>query len=284
MRRGLGPGGRFRCAVRDTERELGEVASESGRVDADGRECGDEEVSKRAVIVTYDGKRLRHFHATAQRRPDDKGSDVVVVRHDAVGILTQPIVERRNGSEVIDLSVAEPGHIRTSLRRCPCEIATLSNEIGQAGIGRSGERDPGSATAHEVLDLQPWSVGEPQPVGTLEELEGADRLGFADGPRLQVEHLVSRGRTRIAFAGPADPRLTDLVAERRDLARATAEARPDVSWLGHRQIDDLTAVAALDDWLSQDADGIVAYNDDVAALVVGTALRRGMEVPKRLPS
>ena len=115
-----------------------------------------------------------------------------------------------------------------------------------------------------------------------EPVESAGQLGFADGPKLQVEHLVLRGRTRIAFAGPADPRLSDLVADRRGLAHATALLYPDVSWLGERLIDDLSASAAIEEWLSQDVDGIVAYNDDVAALVVGTALRAGIDVPEAL--
>ena len=60
----------------------------------------------------------------------------------------------------------------------------------------------------------------PQPA---EELSDGDQLGFAEGPRLQVEHLLSRGRTRLAFARSADPRVSDLVAQRKARADPALE-------------------------------------------------------------
>jgi DNA-binding LacI/PurR family transcriptional regulator len=107
-------------------------------------------------------------------------------------------------------------------------------------------------------------------------------LGFADGPRLQVEHLAERGRRRLAFASIPDPRLASLAAQRSELAERTMASMPNVTWAGVRAIDEDSAAEALDAWLADGVDGIVAYNDDVAAIVVGAAVRRGVPIPDAL--
>lgn len=113
-------------------------------------------------------------------------------------------------------------------------------------------------------------------------LPGEEGLLFADGPRLQVEHLIGRGRRRLAFAAPVDPRLAGLSGERSDGAKSTASAHTDVTWVGEAQVDAASASDALDAWLTAGVDGVIAYNDDVAAAVVGAALRAGIAVPGRL--
>lgn len=107
-----------------------------------------------------------------------------------------------------------------------------------------------------------------------------DDLGHALGPRLQVEHLAERGHHRIAFATTGDTRLEALAADREALARATASGlgldfRVDA-------VDDADVDGMLDAWLAAGVTAVAAYNDDIAALVVGTAIRRGLEVPDRL--
>lgn len=119
-------------------------------------------------------------------------------------------------------------------------------------------------------------------------IPGFDDLGanadlhFADGPRHQVEHLVARSRRRIAFAGSTDPRLAALVTERRELAEASLRELTGRDLVASIDIDAGSAAGALDGFLAVDADAIVAYNDDVAALLVGAALRVGVAVPERL--
>jgi DNA-binding LacI/PurR family transcriptional regulator len=116
-----------------------------------------------------------------------------------------------------------------------------------------------------------------------EAVPDAMRLGFVDGPRLQVEHLLDRGRTSIAFAGSPDPRIAGLVQQRRRDAGEAWSSRTG------KRLDD--AVVDLDaanvdeavrGWAERGVDGVVAYNDDIAALVLGAALRQGIPVPEQL--
>lgn len=103
------------------------------------------------------------------------------------------------------------------------------------------------------------------------------------GPRLQIEHLHGLGHTRIVFAGSKDPRIADLVTRRRHVAEATAtnlgfslELTCDVDYR-----DDSLPVL-LHEWKSYGVTAVAAYNDDIAATIVGAALRGGLSVPHDL--
>lgn len=107
-------------------------------------------------------------------------------------------------------------------------------------------------------------------------------LHFDEGPRLQVSHLLESGRTRLAFAGTTDPRLADLAEQRRRLAAQTyAEAVPGATLISE-QVDADHVAAVVAGWVDAGIDGVVAYNDDIAALVLGAALRLGVAVPRRM--
>ena len=104
-----------------------------------------------------------------------------------------------------------------------------------------------------------------------------------EGPGLQVKHLADLGHTRLAFAGSADPRVADLVALREQSAQETATAL--ATPLASSALVDLTdgsTAPVLTRWLAEGVTGIVAYNDDVAAALVGAALRLGVPIPQRL--
>lgn len=107
-------------------------------------------------------------------------------------------------------------------------------------------------------------------------------LGYADGPRLQVEHLLARGSTRLAFAASPDERLAELVAQRRLLGSRTLSARTGSGFVAEDAIDERNVSGRLAAWIDAGIDGVVAYNDDVAALVLGAALRSGIRVPDDL--
>lgn len=119
--------------------------------------------------------------------------------------------------------------------------------------------------------------GDPASEGSADE-----QLGFASGPRLQVAHLVDRGRQRLAFAGSTDPRLADLVRQRRDLARASAMELAGAPLIADDDVARASVSRTLAEWIAQGVDGVVAYNDDVAALVTGAAIRAGIDVPGQL--
>ncbi|KAA0959968.1 LacI family transcriptional regulator [Microbacterium sp. ANT_H45B] len=113
--------------------------------------------------------------------------------------------------------------------------------------------------------------------------DGAERveLSFSKGPRLQIEHLLARGHRRVAFAASPDPRLGELVSSRFAVAEATARARGMLS-LERIDIEAEGVMAQVDQWHRAGVTGVVAYNDDIAALVVGAAIRLGLAVPSDL--
>ncbi|WP_234407380.1 substrate-binding domain-containing protein [Microterricola viridarii] len=103
------------------------------------------------------------------------------------------------------------------------------------------------------------------------------------GPALQIEHLYGLGHRRIAFAGSRDPRVADLVEARRAHANDAA-ASLGISPLLTADVDQLSTglPRLIRDWLSDGVTGVAAYNDDIAATIVGTALRMGIQVPGEL--
>jgi len=101
------------------------------------------------------------------------------------------------------------------------------------------------------------------------------------GPSLQVEHLVNRGHRSLVYAATADPRLEALVASRHALASSTAKAH-GVTSLARTSIDADNALEVVRQWHVDGIDGVVAYNDDIAALVTGAAVRLGLKVPSEL--
>ncbi|GAA5031239.1 LacI family DNA-binding transcriptional regulator [Microbacterium fluvii] len=105
---------------------------------------------------------------------------------------------------------------------------------------------------------------------------------LSDGATLQVRHLVERGRTRIAVVGAVDPRLAELVALRRSAAMAEIERHPGVELVATSAIDAESAASVLSEIVAAGADGVVAYNDDVAAWLLRAALRAGLDVPGSL--
>ncbi len=110
----------------------------------------------------------------------------------------------------------------------------------------------------------------------------ASDLHHADGPRLQVAHLVEQGCRRIAYAGTSDRRLADLMEQRLALASATCIELTGSPLAASEAITPQDAGGIVQGWREAGIDGVAAYNDDIAALVVGAALRQGVRVPDEL--
>lgn len=136
-----------------------------------------------------------------------------------------------------------------------------------------------AARLDEIRSSGVQHVIPPTPVG---EAGSSGDLGFTEGPRLQVEHLLARGRTRLALATSPDPRIADLVAERRNLASTTLRDRAGIGFVAESEVTESNAEALVADWVSAGVDGIVAYNDDIAALLLRAALRAGVRIPDEL--
>lgn len=100
------------------------------------------------------------------------------------------------------------------------------------------------------------------------------------GPRLQVEHLHERGHRRLAFAATPDTRLSLLLDARLHAAQLTV-GRLGVGELDVRSVDhrDESAGRAVRHWAESGVTGVVAYNDDIAAMVVSAAVRADISVP-----
>ncbi|HEY9308771.1 MAG TPA: LacI family DNA-binding transcriptional regulator [Microbacterium sp.] len=136
--------------------------------------------------------------------------------------------------------------------------------------------------ADRLAEIRASGVEHVIPSVPAGEFGAVGDLGYVDGPRLQVEHLVARGRSRLAFAASPDPRLADLVAQRRDLAAQTLRERTGTELVAAASMTESSAPDHLRAWMAAGVDGVVAYNDDVAALVLGAALRSGVRVPEDL--
>ncbi|MEW1834138.1 LacI family DNA-binding transcriptional regulator [Microbacterium sp. NPDC079995] len=100
------------------------------------------------------------------------------------------------------------------------------------------------------------------------------------GPVLQVEHLSDLGHRRIAIATTPDPRLVNLSRQRSEAAQRTAAAlgvtcEPPTPVTAARE--DLEALVR--GWVAESVTGVVAYNDDIAAMVIGAAMAAGVDVP-----
>ena len=124
---------------------------------------------------------------------------------------------------------------------------------------------------------------------TVSHSSARDADGVHDVPvptaavgRAQAEAMVAAGRQRLAYALPADPRLTGLAEGR--LSGVTAVCRelalPDPLILGSPS--GAVSTAELRSCVEAGVTGVCAYNDDVALAVLTAARAAGIEVPARL--
>jgi DNA-binding LacI/PurR family transcriptional regulator len=109
--------------------------------------------------------------------------------------------------------------------------------------------------------------------------EGGD-LAFDVGPEIQVDHLIARGHTRIAYASTHVHGMEQMNAGR--LSRVSDLAQHKHLTLRTAVLDDRNAKDVVAAWLADGVTGVVAFNDDTAADVVGAAIRLGAAVPTDL--
>ncbi|MEL5991609.1 LacI family DNA-binding transcriptional regulator [Microbacterium phosphatis] len=203
----------------------------------------------------------------------------------------------RSGKSRIILLVLPDWPIEYSMNRHLEEASMVLDDAGYSLVTMTPHRGGRSRPLWEtlqpdvVIGMLPFSrerydeiSGSGVPVVTPGPEAGdadLDRALFGQGPALQVQHLVERGRSRLAFAAEADPRLASLVSSRRRVAdRAAAEA--GIAPIACEDVDERNALDVVAKWRERGVDGVVAYNDDIAAMVVGAALRLGLRVPEDL--
>lgn len=201
-----------------------------------------------------------------------------------------------SGRNRIILLVMPDWPVDYSMRRAIDEVSTVLDEAGYSLVTMTphvgGTARPLWETLQPdvVLGMMPFDrqrYDEIRAAGVSAVIPdpdsataGAD-LPYSRGPRLQVEHLAGRGHRRLVYAASPDPRIADLVASRAATAAAAARSL-GIEEMPVAVVDDENVRALVDGWRSQGITGVVAYNDDIAALVVGAALRLGMPVPDRL--
>lgn len=142
------------------------------------------------------------------------------------------------------------------------------------GLAPFDEHDLASMHACGITKIIPGAEGPPTP---------QDWPTLSRGPALQIEHLHTLGHRRVAFAATADPQASVLLDARLRLAQRAA-ARLGLPALDVRPVDhrDTSADDAVRRWHADGVTGVAAYSDDVAATVVGAAIRAGVAVPGEL--
>ncbi|MRG60369.1 LacI family DNA-binding transcriptional regulator [Agromyces sp. CFH 90414] len=202
-----------------------------------------------------------------------------------------------SGRSRIVLLVLPDWPLDFNLRRNIEEASLALDEAGYALITYTPHPTGQSRPLWEILQpdvvlaMASWAPGQvesiraagvtrliPDPDAPMGEEEYSE-----DGPLLQVRHLHEFGHRTIAFAGSADPRIADLVALRRRRANvAAAELGLGALPTADLELTDASASAAVRRWREAGVTAVAAYNDDVAAAIVGAAVRLGFSVPADL--
>ncbi|MEV1245512.1 LacI family DNA-binding transcriptional regulator [Nonomuraea sp. NPDC049750] len=180
---------------------------------------------------------------------------------------------RRNIEEA-SLTLDEAGYTLVTYTSHPTGLARPLWETLQPDVVMSMT----PISAEDVASIRAAGI-----VNLIPDPERANGTVYVDeGPRLQVEHLHSLGHRRIAFAGSTDPRIAELVAERREHSFSAAQ-HLGMEIAAEVQVDLFDQQASADlvlQWHASGITAVAAYNDDVAASLVGAALRSGLDVPK----
>ncbi|HEY2643549.1 MAG TPA: LacI family DNA-binding transcriptional regulator [Galbitalea sp.] len=116
------------------------------------------------------------------------------------------------------------------------------------------------------------------PPGGGQTLAGGDRTGW-----IQVEHLVARGHTRLAFADTTEAGLKMLARGRHDgvvdACRARGLATPAYEQFA---LDGRDADQKVRAWAEAGVTAVAAYNDEVAITVLAAIRRSGLRCPQDL--
>jgi DNA-binding LacI/PurR family transcriptional regulator len=98
--------------------------------------------------------------------------------------------------------------------------------------------------------------------------------------RLQAEHLISLGRSRLGYALPEEHPMQFRVQERlRGVAAACAERGLPEPVALEVAMDGAKAALAVDQWTDASVTAVCAYNDETAMAVLAGMHRRGLRAP-----
>ena len=197
------------------------------------------------------------------------------------------------GASRIVLLVLPDWPVGASMQRLIEAASSVLDAAGYTLVTYTPRRDGAARPLWELLEPEVVMGFAPF---TREQLSGMRAHGithiFPDenggsaapetGPAEQLRYLHELGHQRIAYASTGDPRLTDLAGVRilaaQQYARQHGREALEVRTLAVH--DD--AIDAVRDWRASGVTAVAAYNDDVAALIVGAAARLGVDVPNDL--
>lgn len=132
-------------------------------------------------------------------------------------------------------------------------------------------------------DTQVRSIQQHGITNLIPDPEDTNGPAAERGPVIQVEHLSALGHRRIAVATTGDPRLASLAHARADRALEVA-AEHGLATAEPYAVDtpgtDLPALVR--SWMEEGVTGVVAYNDEVAAMIAGAAMSAGFRIPEDL--
>jgi DNA-binding LacI/PurR family transcriptional regulator len=98
--------------------------------------------------------------------------------------------------------------------------------------------------------------------------------------RLQAEHLITLGRSRLGYARPGEHPTQFRVRERlRGVAAACAERGLPEPVALEVAVDGAEAALAVDQWAEASVTAVCAYNDETAMAVLAGMHRRGLRAP-----
>ena len=192
---------------------------------------------------------------------------------------------------------ATPGPVLTRV------TDTLTRRIAAAGytplVDYTGAPSPTSFTRaceriQPVAVVAPGALLSPRIVKALELNGTRCVLAFGDGPGKSIPRLrfsqepigeaaasflVQRGRRRVLFVGPDDPRLADISLERLQGLRRVLDARQLRTITVPMELDSARGpiMAALR--RKPPVDAVFAYNDEVALIVLQVLREAGIAVP-----
>ncbi|SFA83758.1 LacI family DNA-binding transcriptional regulator [Cellulomonas marina] len=223
-------------------------------------------------------ERLGYAPSAAARTLRRGRSDLVVVvlPHWPIGPVVDALLDR------LTTDLAERGlSVLVHHGRGRRPLADLWRHVSPRAVVGLAPFDPAELDAMRRAGITP--------VGALVGRDGRDPApdpaayaGAQEGiGRLQAEHLLGRGRSRLAYAAPADERLAGFAAQRLAGVRAACAAAGAAHPLVAEVPPDPDAAAEVCRvWAAAGVDGVLAYNDEVALAVLAGLRAVGARVPE----
>lgn len=172
---------------------------------------------------------------------------------------------------------------------------TLVTHTHRSHSERSGQPIWAAINPIAVVGLEPFS---PHDVASMRQLNIANIVPNPEQPlipdevsdqvfdavfahTLQVEHLIEKGHRQLAFATPSDKRLHALAQQRLGHVVSACERAglPGPLLLSPENTTEEWSTYNVSNALPQGVTAVIAYNDDVAADVIKSAIVQGLSVP-----